>query len=51
MGKYYYKGITEEEYYKLKPKFLVKKEGIKNEKELCEFMAKEQCIREPLGGL
>lgn len=47
MGRYYFKEFSPEYIEKIKSTFLVRKDDIKSEKELVEFLAKEQCIRDP----
>ena len=46
-GKYYYKRMTAEEHAAKLHKFCVFKDDIKGEKQLADYMAKEQCIRDP----
>ena len=47
MGKYYYKRMDPEEFKVKFPKFCQIQDGIHNEQELADFLAKEQCIRDP----
>ena len=47
MGRYYYKKMTDEEYNKKFPKVCQFNYDIKSEQELADYLAKEQCIRDP----
>jgi hypothetical protein len=47
-GKYYYKAMAEDEFKaKFSKFFMVDHREIENEQELADFLAKEQCIRDP----
>ena len=47
MGKYYYKKMEEEEFKHKFPKFCQVIDGIHDQQQLADFLAKEQCIRDP----
>jgi hypothetical protein len=47
MGKYYYKKMDQEEFKHKFPRFCQVQDGIHSEQDLADFLAKEQCIRDP----
>jgi len=47
MGKYYYKRMEEEEFRQKFPRFCQQQDGVHTEQQLADFLAKEQCLRDP----
>ena len=50
LGRYMFKDMGAEALAENADMFFVKKSGIHNEEQIAEFMAREQCIRERMGG-